>query len=303
MWPEWNATAKDALLTGMFKDMVEKRIAREMNITPDMYVPIHYMSNPACVNALRNALCWYNFPKCDDLNRSLPLCESTCEEYYSNCKFKSLAVCEPSSYNSEGLFKSGVTPGPDQVLAKDREDEEKDTCKIVPTDKEIGITPEEKETPWYLTWYGLGGLIIIGMIVVFVLGYLLIPPVLMEYLLNATNRLLHAPLKFWMALPLFKGNKVLGCGAFVFVILVVVGMVQTVTGGFKRWDDYKETEEIAEYQFTPPPFIWGMQAITPLTNQQLRQLKNSCSCTGGAPRGLPSLATLIAALCWQWLRS
>merc|ERR1719359_1058123 len=128
----------------MFKDMVELRIAREMNVTSQMYVPIHYMSNPNCVHALRNALCWYNFPKCSDNNRSLPLCESTCNEYFSNCKYKpdgsgNFGMCSEGDVSTRGLFQSDVRPGPDQMLAKDRpNDEDIETCSRRPTDDEIG---------------------------------------------------------------------------------------------------------------------------------------------------------------------
>lgn len=297
MWPEWNATAKDLLLKAMFKDMVEARVARERNVTPDMYVPIHYLSNPNCVNSLKNALCWYNFPKCDDTNRSLSLCKSTCNEYYTNCKYKSLEGCDASSIDQKGLFQAGVEPGPDQQLAE----AETAVCQRTPTDAEIGITVEEAETPWYKSWYGIIGMSLAGLIVIILLGYILIPPVLMSYLKVQSVRLSWFPYRFWMGIPLLRGRKVLCCMVFVFFALFAAGVYQTISKGFTRWDAWKDDRAEGEYQFQPPQFIWGTQATKPLTNQQLRQLKNSCSCTGGANRGLPSIFAVAVAVCWQWL--
>lgn len=308
LWPNWNATAKDKLLKKLFKDMVELRIAREQNVTPDMYVPIHYMSNPNCVHALRNTLCWYNFPKCNDLNVSLPLCSSSCNEYYGNCKYKTTAadgsfgMCQPGP-NSDGLFRSGVKPGPDQQFAADRLNKGADTCQRAPTEAEIGITAEEVDPVWYTTWWGISLLIISGLVVVGLLSYILIPPVLMSFLIVTAIKLSWLPYRVWMGLPTLRGNKVLLSLAVVFVALLAVGTYQMLSSGFSRWDQYKDANADVAYQFKPPQFIWGQQATKPLTNQQLRQLKDSCSCTGGTDRGLPSILVLVVAACWACLRS
>lgn len=319
MWPNWNATAKDMLLKKLFKDMVELRIDRERNVTPDLYVPIHFMSNPDCVNALRNALCWHNFPKCNDVNRSLPLCSSSCNEYYSNCKYQlpgaifpackdavrtsgeAATGSETDSYPPRGLFQSDVRPGPDQVLAEDRPNGAADTCSRQPTDAEIGITAEEAETKWYTTWWGIILLSLAGLVVLAILAYILIPPVLMEYLLQAGARGLRFPLRLWKSLPQIRGRKVLVVLAIVFLGLVGAGMYQIQKGGFRRWDKYQDTKSDVEYQFKAPMMIWGTQATKPLTNQQLSQLKESCTCTGNAyssHRGLTGLLGIVVAIGW-----
>jgi len=122
LWSSWNATKKDLLLKGLFKDMVEARIAREMNITPDEYVPVHFLANPDCVAALKNVLCWFNFPKCNDANASLHVCRSSCEQYYTKCKYDSdgknglHAACQSETVNNRGIFDSG-TSGREMRLA------------------------------------------------------------------------------------------------------------------------------------------------------------------------------------------
>jgi len=308
MWPNWNATAKDLLIKRLFKDMVELRIERERNITPELYVPIHYMSNPDCVNALRNALCWYNFPKCNDENRSLPLCKSTCNEYYKACKFKPseaglFPFCEKSSIEKLGLFNSGIEPGPDQTLAEDKKDthgQRENTCERQPTDSEIGITAEVAATVWYKTWWGILSLTVGGLVAVALFAFLLIPPVLMEYLVTSFKRLLKMPYKAWMFLPQLKGKKVLIIQIVVFLALMIVGIYNTITGGFSRWNKFKDDHKEAEYQFKPPTYIWGTQAIKPLTNQQLRQMQESCACTGDAFRDAPCFLSLLAAIAWAW---
>jgi hypothetical protein len=305
MWPNWNATSKDILLKGMFKEMVELRLAREMNVTPDLYVPIHYMSNPNCINSLRNALCWYNFPKCDDQNRSLPLCESTCNEYYSNCKYKtaddgSFTFCGRSAVKAKGLFDSGVAPGPDQVLAEDRP-QNTGWCKRVPMDEEIGITVEQEPTPWYKAWWGISLMAIGGMLLLGFLFYALIPRVLRDYLKKTFWRFLRMPYSIWSNLPTMAGKMVFSGLAVVFVAAFAVGAYRIMASGMDRLKQEKAAD--SQMQFVPPRYIWGTQATKPLTNTQLRQLKNSCTCTGSANRGLPAALTCAFVLVYSCVSS
>jgi len=305
MWPNWNASAKDTLLKQLYKDMVEFRIEREMNVTPDMYVPIHYMSNPQCVASLRNALCWYNFPKCNDANRSLPMCDSTCQEYYKNCKYPgaigAFGACSDGAIDSKGLFDSGVKPGPDQKLAADRpkgksagEPNAEETCQRRPTDDEIGIIRYPPAPLWYTTWWGIVILSIIGILVVLVLSFLLIPPVLMDYLIATGIRFAKAPYRAFMRLPQMRGLRVLQLLAFLFLLLLGSGVFM-MQGGFSRWDAFKDTSSDTIFQFTPVQFIWGQQVMTPLSNEQLKQLQMSCTCTGGARRGVPDVMPWLVA--------
>lgn len=61
LWPDWNATKKDAMLSRLFKakikrawfrisaqGVVEKRLAKELNVTPKEFVEIHLLSNKEC---------------------------------------------------------------------------------------------------------------------------------------------------------------------------------------------------------------------------------------------------------------
>merc|ERR1740117_2031898 len=108
----------------------------------------------------------------------------------------------------------------------------------------------------------------------------------MEYLVKTGKRLCLAPLVFWLGLPKLKGKKVLVILGLIFLLLLGIGVYNTVQGGFKRWDDFKAKPDPGLYQFVPPATIWGTQAVTALKNQQLRQLQLSCTCTGGAYRGI-----------------
>lgn len=202
--------------------------------------------------------------------------------------------CSAGEVSSSGLFSSGVRPGPDQTLVEDRENPE-DTCQRYPSDAEIGITAEEADVAWYTTWWGQMGIAIAGLALTLFLAWALIPPVLMQYLIKSAKRLGLAPFKFWLGLPLLRGRKVLAGAAFVFVALCAVGVYQTMQSGFGRWDKWQESSDLEAFQFKPAQYIWGTQATKPLTNQQLKQLKMSCSCTGGSHRGLPGALSLIVA--------
>merc|ERR1711964_641116 len=121
MGEHWNVASKDALLGRHFKTAVEQRIAREMAVTPDEYVPVRFTNNPDCVAAYKNALCWYNFPKCGNYNQSLPLCRSTCDNYFAACGFKGRGAplyesCKDHAVEAMGLFKANLS-GPEHQLA------------------------------------------------------------------------------------------------------------------------------------------------------------------------------------------
>ncbi|KAL7452063.1 hypothetical protein ACHAWC_004482 [Mediolabrus comicus] len=49
----------------------------------------HYFRNQDCQDAYAAFSCWLNFPRCDDFQESLPLCQSACENMFRACGFKS----------------------------------------------------------------------------------------------------------------------------------------------------------------------------------------------------------------------
>eukprot|EP00397_Hematodinium_sp_SG-2012_P047543 GEMP01054122.1.p1 GENE.GEMP01054122.1~~GEMP01054122.1.p1 ORF type:complete len:400 (+),score=87.24 GEMP01054122.1:23-1222(+) len=87
LWPEWTVKTKDKLLGQLFKKTIESRIFHEVNTSREVDVTLHFTQNLACIEAYKNALCWYNFPKCDCNSESLVLCRSVCENYYRACGF------------------------------------------------------------------------------------------------------------------------------------------------------------------------------------------------------------------------
>merc|ERR1712046_354856 len=122
----------------------------------------------------------------------------------------------------------------------------------------------------------------------------------MDYLKKSAAHAAHAPLTLFMDLPHMAGRKILFLVGLVFLVLFIVGSYQTATGGFTRWDAWRELPRDASYQYKPPRSIWGQQVTTPLTNQQLRQLKDSCSCTGHAYRALLSLDVVVVTATALW---
>lgn len=48
-----------------------------------------FYKRPDCKNAFFALFCWTNFPRCDLVkNESLPVCKSSCENFYKNCRYK-----------------------------------------------------------------------------------------------------------------------------------------------------------------------------------------------------------------------
>lgn len=165
----------------------------------------------------------------------------------------------------------------------------------------MGITAEEVIPAWYTTWWGIILLSLAGLVVTAFLSWGLIPPVLMSYLIKTAKRVAWSPIKFWLNLPHLRGRKVLAAMVVTFATLVGVGIYQMWQRGFARWDKWEDPTDFETFQFKPAQIIWGTQASKRLTNQQLRQLKHSCTCTGAAYRGLPGIVALTAATALSWL--
>lgn len=291
LWAAWNAAAKDALLAQLYKDMVEARIAKEVNVTPDLYVEIHYMSNPDCVASLRNVLCWHNFPKCDDANQSLPLCRSSCEQYYSNCRYEEnlLDACSPEAVKKDGLFKS-QSPGPDQAIA-----ENVVTCSRL-AGYLYGDENDPEPTKWYLTYWGVLLLIVGALLVTWIVYYMLVPEELQAYVTTLFKYMLARPLRAWQDVPTASGKTIVIILLLVFFTLTVVGIIRLIMPGWSRFAERVTGNEIGD-PYKPPVAKWEAEAKGSLTPNQLRQLDQGCSCTGGTVRaGLVALPLAFVLL-------
>merc|ERR1739848_415235 len=95
-----------------------------MNKTDKEYVDVRVLSNAPCMRALKNVLCWYNYPKCNDLNSSLPLCKNSCERFYWNCRYEpsgsgEMVGCSADTVAREGLFGSKVVDSSQTIAEVD----------------------------------------------------------------------------------------------------------------------------------------------------------------------------------------
>jgi len=294
-WDGWNATAKDRLLSDLFKSMVEARLAREMNNSPDEYVERKLLSNPDCVMALRNLLCWYNFPKCDDRNRSLPLCQTVCENYYRACKFESSSVdgmydqCRASVVKTNGLFGTG-NPGPDHVLAQDTA-----TCESTAEESNRILREAEETRPWIFQPGGITLLATSAAVLLLFAYVLLVPFGLRAYIAWAFARCMHGPLQIWRSLPVLKGNSIL-CGfVLVFIVLFGVGVYRRLDLGLGYKHPELEGGTAAEVAFKPPESAYRIETVWEMEPLRRRQLIGSCTCTGAAVGLRPSR--------WIWIRA
>lgn len=291
-WPSWNGSAKDKLLSKLFKEMVEARMAQEMNVTPDVSVEVRYLTNPGCVTALKNVLCWYNFPKCDDDNRSLPLCQSSCEQYYSNCRYESggdglFEFCRNKTVASNGLFESH-SPGSDQTLAEDNL-----VCRRQPSHEAMGYKQPEESPAWYTTWWG-SSLIALGiLILVNLVLYTILPLPLRRSWIGAAKRILYMPFRLLSDMPSTPGKYVVWMFVLVVGTLLGVGIWRQINKGI---DTFPKRKASWREDFRPKPSTWGFQAALDLTNPQLEQLQKSCSCTGAAHRVHMSSGTAAAVI-------
>ncbi|CAE8694265.1 unnamed protein product [Polarella glacialis] len=306
LWPHWNATKKDALLAHLFKEIVEARLAKEMNVTADIFVELHLLSNPGCFTALRNALCWYNFPKCNDQNVSLPLCQSSCEQYYGKCLHKAGAdglyeACSAPAVAGTGLFKSEA-PGRDQILAPDNE-----TCESTGELAKTYLEDVVQQEIWLLTPSGMAMMAFVALLIFGVAYCLLVPYGLRAYVQWGTRQILLQPVKLFRKLPPINGRNVLLLFGVLFLVFIVVGVIWRQRPGMSLSDRFGRklaedagpnatTEITDESVFIPKAANYKASVSQPLTKRQMRQLIGSCSCTGSSWRkSEPSSAVLAVA--------
>ncbi|KAL9189140.1 hypothetical protein ACHAXT_011630 [Thalassiosira profunda] len=67
----------------------------------------HYRGNKDCEEAFARYQCWLNFPRCSDLDESLPMCTSSCENLFRVCGLESdLWRCEEDVIDPEDDYDS-----------------------------------------------------------------------------------------------------------------------------------------------------------------------------------------------------
>ncbi|KAL7498343.1 hypothetical protein ACHAWT_009391 [Skeletonema menzelii] len=64
---------------------VEERIEKERLLGKKHY---RYYRNKDCQDSFNAYMCWLNFPRCDEFQESLPLCQSACENMFRVCGFE-----------------------------------------------------------------------------------------------------------------------------------------------------------------------------------------------------------------------
>jgi len=214
-------------------------LAKEMNITPDIFVDIHLMSNAPCIAHLKQVLCWYNFPKCNDQNVSLSLCHSSCEQYYKKCKYEPnetdglYDACREEVVSRRGLLE-GDMPGPDQTLGEDTE-----VCRSTEAAVDALTEAADAEASWWLKAQGLGvvgtgGFLFFGLAI-----YLLVPEGLRAYALWYMKGIVRWPLERWRRLPTLNGTTCLILLVLTFIFMFIWGMARRFSsgGGFDRFEN------------------------------------------------------------------
>ncbi|KAH9064715.1 hypothetical protein Ae201684P_003502 [Aphanomyces euteiches] len=68
--------------------------------------------NKDCQDALKNYMCWLNFPRCDNAGRSLIMCRSVCENFFKACmQHKDLWRCGDPQYVNGYSAEISTTAG------------------------------------------------------------------------------------------------------------------------------------------------------------------------------------------------
>ncbi|KAL7473363.1 hypothetical protein ACHAXS_013812 [Conticribra weissflogii] len=90
---------KDSWVEEMVTSTVEARIEMEKQKGKRHY---RFYKNKDCQEAYSRYFCWLNFPRCDEFQESLPMCQSTCENMFRVCGFESdLWRCEENIIDGE----------------------------------------------------------------------------------------------------------------------------------------------------------------------------------------------------------
>lgn len=311
LWPSWNATRKDQELAILYETLLEQRLTKEFNESPEVYTRIHYISNPECMSALKNLLCWYNFPKCSDANVSLPLCRTSCEQYYAACNFDvndtdgRFDFCREDYVKRNGLFESG-SPGPDQELAEDTE-----VCRSTEAIVDAMLETELTNQPWMFTTEGIVVISVVCFIASAIAFYLLVPDKVRFYMYWVAELVFCLPYRVWrqcrdvcgFLIALAVVSLIIGISIFAFSAAASEDPALSAgneTSTYKKAKDIVDKMILNVYLKSPKDKNWTygfnitnqtedeaefqMEMNVGLTQSQIRQLIGSCTCTGGARR-------------------
>jgi hypothetical protein len=100
-FPNSTVGSKDAWVAGVFASVRSRRMLIESGGMPadlqlweggDGLTVKRFTGNNDCQNAYLNFLCWMNFPRCDDQQRSMMLCRSVCVNFFRACKYPTAMV-------------------------------------------------------------------------------------------------------------------------------------------------------------------------------------------------------------------
>jgi len=276
-------------------------MAKEMNVTKSAYVQVRFTSNPECITAYKNALCWYNFPKCGNYNESLPLCKSSCESYYGACGYKpgsdgtfqtheqdkedeAFGLCSEARTELDGLFASGVT-GPDHLYG-----EAKITCnKTYGPAQKIWEADEANKVDysWIIIPAVIFVLVIISIWVLLRLKRFLASQEFQERIAPLIDKInaIRGPLSERMAewpIDCIGFCVLLSIGAILG--LFIFGVYRHMTsehGSLERFEPAPDEKALEDQTHVSPSFAFPLLMKVKLTHQQLKELDGVCTCTGG----------------------
>jgi hypothetical protein len=75
---------KDKWVQEYVSSTIATKIDQERSLGKSHY---HYYRNKDCRDAFAAFTCWLNFPRCDEFQESLPMCQSPCENMFRVCGF------------------------------------------------------------------------------------------------------------------------------------------------------------------------------------------------------------------------
>ena len=113
---------KDRWVEETVTAIIDARIAVESNITAQKLgvdengvkgrkTAVRFYGNPDCRHAYKRYFCWLNFPRCDEFNDTLPMCESACENFFRVCGFEEeMWRCNESPKKIEQQLDQDITP-------------------------------------------------------------------------------------------------------------------------------------------------------------------------------------------------
>jgi hypothetical protein len=102
--------AKDQWVEATVSSTISQRIEMERQKGSNHY---KFYKNKDCQEAFARYTCWLNFPRCDENDESLPLCQSACENLFRVCRMESdLWRCETDVVHGDDEYDvRGFFPG------------------------------------------------------------------------------------------------------------------------------------------------------------------------------------------------